>query len=386
MSITKTIIPMLEALPEFAGRYSNLKCVNYDVITGVREGVFSIIFEAIDTTSNDKVIIKIFDPDRFDLYRLECFSREAELLEKVISKKRCLQLIKTLDEFQLSLPLSTGINIDVKLKYFVTEHLPISIINEFYSPTAKSNMEVLDKIRIFKQIVLAIAALHRYEIAHRDLKPDNLRAYIEKLKHVVVAIDYGTAVSANQKHIASTYPSSVGATGYASPEALVGLAGDRDIGHLTDYFALGCLFFELFEYDFLFNAIEAANNKRYYSSIQILRSQIDFSQEIKPQWNALLDKFHVIIRYPQFEKRHGIPQAIIGYMNQILFWLIQFDYRKRDSDLDQINRALDICIRIIENETVYLKILAQRKTRKEQQRIKQERIAKTFQNNGVDHV
>ena len=386
MSITKTIIPMLEALPEFAGRYSNLKCINFNVTTGIREGVFSIIFEAIDTITSKKVVIKIFDPDRVDIYRLECFSREAELLEKVISKKRCLQLIKALDEYQLKIPIAPGSTIDVKLKYFVTEHLPISIINEFYSPTAKSNVEILEKIRIFRQIVLAISSLHRYEIAHRDLKPDNLRAYIEELKHVVVAIDYGTAVSANQKHIASVYPSSVGANGYASPEALIGLAGDRDIGYLTDYYALGCLFFELFEYDFLFNAIDTANNKKYYSNIALLRSQIDSSKEIKPQWNALLDKYPRIVRYPQFEKRHGIMPSVIGYMNRILYWLIIFDYRKRDTDLDEIIHNLDICLIIIENEAKYFKLLEQKKMRRAQQKSKQERIAKIFHISRKSHV
>jgi serine/threonine protein kinase len=378
MNMTELIIDQLERQSLFDDRFSNLHCINYDKDPKKREGVLSLVFSAIDTFQCEDVIIKIYDPDRStDTYRQDCFDRECELLKGLMSKNRCLQLKKELAEYEL---LIADYPMPIKLKYFVTECLPLSITKVFHNSSNAKHFTILDRLLLFKQIILALRAIHKFEIYHRDLKPDNMRAYLENLKQIVVIIDFGTAVRTNDKKIQSTYYSNVGALGYSSPEALVGISGNyRDMAKFTDFYALGCLFFELFDYDFLYNKIEEVTLKRYYYYIRSLGTNIDYSKgKTLEQYIDLLDKTPFSIQYPSFSTYANIPLSIYAKMDDLLKHLIQFDFRKRLIDFDKILHQIDFCIKIETNDEKYRKYIERKRIWRQNRGIKDKEH--TFQN------
>jgi serine/threonine protein kinase len=360
--ITDYIVDYLEKLSIFDNRFINLRCINYDTVTKNREGMFSITFMAKDPVLDEDVIIKIFDPNSIgNTYRLECFDRESELLKQFISKRRCLQLKKDLSEVDVTVASSP---IPIKLKYFVTEYLPISIISEFYKMPDKSKITIGKKLYIFKQIVLALRAIHNFEVYHRDLKPDNMRGYLEKLKEIVVIIDFGTAVCIDTAKLLSHYEYNVGASGYSSPEAIIGLSGNnRELAKHTDFYALGCLLFELFDFDILFHKFEQINSRHYFLVIKQLKSRINYKSDVKTQWHQLI-KLCPVIQYPEFNSLAGIPKSIIHRMNDLLRGLIQFDYRTRLCNFEEILRQIDICINITNNETKYQGLIELKRKRR----------------------
>jgi hypothetical protein len=70
MNITDCVVDYLEKVPMFDNRFINLKCINYDIVTRNREGMFSLTFTAKDSVLDEDVIIKMFDPNSIgDTYR-----------------------------------------------------------------------------------------------------------------------------------------------------------------------------------------------------------------------------------------------------------------------------------------------------------------------------
>lgn len=357
-SLTNHVIEYLEKCTIFDERYSNLKCINIDK-TGEkdRQGAFSIIFKADDIIMDEQVIIKFYDPANNSIYRQLCFERESSILTTLLNKKRCLQLKKALKDIIITINIGNN-NVELRLKYFVTEYLPISIIDSFYN---KTNVSIIDKLFLYKDIVLSVRALHSHEVYHRDLKPDNLRGYIDNLKRIVVAIDLGTAIKEETPELQLAYISNVGHRGYSSPEAFVGFAGDRKLCFLTDFYALGCMLYELFNQDFFFIRME---RDKYLTFLSYLRNTISSTPEhLKQQkWKELLTKYSHIIQYPDFsEFGSDIPTVIQDYLNNIFHGLISFNYNIRLTDFDYILHTIDTCITILRNETYQKEKLKRRK-------------------------
>lgn len=53
--------------------------------------------------------------------------------------------------------------------------------------------------KVFKQIVLAMQAYHNHNIAHRDLKPDNILVNMESKTYETKIIDFGFAAKSKEK-------------------------------------------------------------------------------------------------------------------------------------------------------------------------------------------
>src|SRR5262245_5849926 len=89
------LIAHLETLPLLANRYRDIKCVNYDPVSGEKRGCFSLVFRAFDVVEDRVVALKFFDIDSGVLqnaYRIKAFEREPEILKVLLGQERCLQL------------------------------------------------------------------------------------------------------------------------------------------------------------------------------------------------------------------------------------------------------------------------------------------------------
>ena len=192
MSSTRDLlIDELEKCVTMGGRYERIRCVNFDRASGNQvHGHFSLVFWAWDRLLGKAVALKFFDPDQTfaaPSYRMRCFEREPELLKALLGKQRCLQLVQSMASHTISVPTADPKTpLDLQFAFFAVEWLEDSI-DEYFE--RQQDLDALTKLKLFHDLLLAVAAIHKYEIFHRDVKPDNFRAYLDNLKRIVVAID-----------------------------------------------------------------------------------------------------------------------------------------------------------------------------------------------------
>lgn len=97
-------------------------------------------------------------------------------------------------------------------------------------------LDVLDKAGFLVQLLHALAYLHRRDIFHRDLKPDNILIDVDGLLRV---LDFGLAL--NRKQTDPTQ-NATGTLAYMAPETLQGLPSTP----ATDLYAVGVIGYEIF--------------------------------------------------------------------------------------------------------------------------------------------
>ena len=370
------LVDTLEKLPLLDGRFSNLRLVNFNAATGEKRGVFSLVFKADDVVEGHAVALKFYDisvPAMTNAYRRDAFKRECDLLLTLKSRARCLQLVKPLGTYSLSVPTAIGTSVALACEYFVVEWIDADIDSYFLDV---GKYDAVEKLKVFKNIVLAVEALHRSNIFHRDLKPDNFRISRGKNSDRIVAIDLGTAARMDSKYVHHpAYGFSVGALGYAAPEALCGLSGNRMVAPLTDFYSIGCLLFELFNSNMFFHSNFAANTGlqvRLAAMAAQITIRNDESKQLA-QWDGALDLLGHAVNSVEIDGPGSkVPAGIAEMLNRLLGGLTNFDYRKRPYDLRLVREKVEQMIRVLENERLYQRQLARKK---EMRRRRLERIA-----------
>ena len=350
------LIDTLEGLDSLGGRYSGLECINF-VSHEDRRGCLSLVFKAMDTLTGNYVAIKFMDPSWLgDKYRLAGFDREPEILA-TLEGKRCLTLIEAKKEFQWQL-LGTSprdeklASTAIPLGYFVTEWLSDDIDEYFFR---HKNFDPTERLMIFKLIVLSVSSLHRKNVFHRDLKRDNLRSYTtDQGEKTVVAIDFGTAAREDSDLYMNVYDGQVGARGYAAPEAIhLGLAGCREIAHLNDIYALGCILFELFnEKQFFGHLLGYSSN---YEKIAIILSHTvvgepDLDKKLNILRLAIPQYKHALNTPSILSSGHSVPSAVSNIIEKLHADLCCFHFDERLSDFNKIIRSIDTALGVLTNE------------------------------------
>jgi serine/threonine protein kinase len=354
------LIDTLQALPLLDGRFANLKVVNCNVATGEKRGCFSIVFRADDTIEGKPVALKFFDlnPSAIsDVYRRTAFERESKILQTLLTRERCLQLVKAESHYILNFPGGFAL----PCSYFAVEWLDEEVDEYFLG---KSLIPSADKLRLFIDILLAIEALHGRDVFHRDIKADNIRAVRRAVRRIVVAIDLGTAARLDSPPIGVPYAHAVGAPAYAAAESICGLAGNRTLAPLTDHYALGCLLFELFNRDFFFVAVQTLNPSLHarYSAIALgVTEKTDPLKQIAQLKEGLKHYARGVAPVSIDGVGSTCDPATAGLLNDVLARLTHIDYRERDVKLEWVRQRIGCAVRVLENEKAYqLKLRASR--------------------------
>jgi serine/threonine protein kinase len=352
---SQLLVDHLSSLQLLDGRFANIRLANWNPLTNQKRGSFSLVFYADDVLEGKPVALKFYDLDPAwanDKYRRASFLRESDILKQLLDAERCLQLVKEMSDYHLTVSVPGAGPIVLACQYFVVEWLSDEIDNYFL---AQQQHEPVEKLKLFNEIILGVEALHRRRIFHRDLKADNLRATLVALKRLIVAIDLGTAARFDSGHIALGYSTPVGAQIYAPSESFCGLAGNRDIAPYSDLYAIGCLLFELFNADYFFRALIAHN-----SNIAVRISAMQHVIAAEPPdkhvelWCGALCKFGVgIAPVPIDGAGSNVPPGIAYLLNEILAALTHFDYRKRPIDLASVRQRVWVAIRLLQNQTAY---------------------------------
>ena len=364
---SQLLVNHLQSLPELDGRFTNISLANYDPAHGKR-GSFSLVFRAHDKVENRPIALKFYDPDprwSRDKYRQACFQREAEVLRSLVNVERCVQLVKPLDRYDLPVPISGaagGATATISCDYFALEWLDEKIDHYFLE---QGKFDALEKLALFNEILLAIEALHRHQVFHRDLKFDNFRAYTANGKRTVVAIDLGTAAKYSSGRLPSaSYPTGpVGHFFWASPEAICGLASNRKLAPCCDRYALGCLLFELFNHDICFRAIRSVTpdyDPRLSAMMSLVTSTA--SEEVQvAEWESGLKAFAPgVTPVPIDGAGTSVPPGIAPILGELVAGLTHIDFRRR-FDLDTARRKVLTAITVLKNQRIYDRKLRQRR-------------------------
>jgi serine/threonine protein kinase len=364
------LVDHLHGLAEFDGRFSGVTVVNYDPVTDKREGVLSLVFRAFDKVEGKPVALKFYDLDPAfagDLYRLECFKRESSILSSVVNVERCVQMVKPLTTYSLAIPIAgAGVVVTLPCQYFALEWLDEKIDQYFLE---QDKHEALEKLLLFNDTLLAVEVLHRNDIFHRDLKPDNFRAYETKGKRRVVAIDLGTAARLSSTRLPSPAypPRSVGAPAYSSPEAWCGLASSRLLGPYCDIYALGCLLFQLFHFDLYAKAVRQVNTDldvRLFAMSSMLPATGDDRSRVAV-WESGLRSFGTGVNpVPIDGPGSSAPPGIVPLLQDLVAGLTHIDYRQRPT-LETARHKTWTAITVLQNEHLYQRRLAERRTRRQ---------------------
>ena len=165
---------------------------------------------------------------------------------KSIAKRfiRERQILSDLNHQNIAKLFDVGVT-DQGIPWFVMELIEGQNILDH---SKSNNLNIEQKIILFKQVCHALAYAHSKGIVHRDIKPGNLMVTNDK---VVKLLDFGIATSNEKKSFTMT-GSIIGTPGYMSPEQARGL--NNEIDRRSDIFSAGVLLYKLIKGDMPFKA------------------------------------------------------------------------------------------------------------------------------------
>lgn len=332
-------------------RYENLECVNFNPGTGERRGVLSLVFKAEDILCDRAVAVKFMDPDRIsDEYRLDCFNREPEILKKLEGQRRCLKIVGDISRYDLIRDIPGMPPVKLPCSFFVLDWLDQDIDHYF---KCQQDYEAYEKLVLFNKILLAVEAVHERHVHHRDLKPDNMKSYSnEEGDSIVVIIDFGTAAHSESKSIKARddYERPVGAPYFASPEAKMGFAGERNLGCANDIYSLGCMLYELFNPQLILYEQMKPDYKDAVTAINIDMSNCKSVEEKYKKWREIVPRFRHVLQPPSIDGPYStLPGSIKGIVSRLFSSMIEFDFNQRASDLVKIRHMVNTALKILLN-------------------------------------
>lgn len=382
-----TLIKHLQNPFVLDGRYSDFRIENCDPVTGnfIGKGSLSVVFRANDHKTGQTVAVKFFNPDHQGLrpFRADLFQRECDLLQRLVGKHRFVQLVAPIADLPITGSDPTGAPITIHCYYFVIEWLERDVADYFYR---QDHIDAISRLRFFRNAVLSVAALHYEGLTHRDLKPDNLKETRRGTTDTIVIIDFGTAVDDKSSHIGGSidYSRPVGATAYAPIETHCGLAGVRGICYLSDYYALGCMLFELFNVDHFAHVLaQDSGFKNCFTECyhHIQRSGIPFDDDtaLTAEWRKVIKQFKKQVTIPNIDtKGNTVPAAVSNQLNRLLNGLTAVDFDDRLTDQNRIISLIDSTLLVLANEKSEARELERRRRirvkRAENLQIKQRRL------------
>jgi serine/threonine-protein kinase len=200
----------------------------YQVERMLGEGGMGVVWLARDVNTEVPVVLKAIRAE---------YAYRKDFRDRILAEGRALARIDHPNVVHLNAVVADGDSLLLVMQYVEGETLEARIARHAKEGKPLSTTEVL---RIFRQIVLGVAAAHEEGIIHRDLKPANV--LIRAKDGVVKVTDFGIAKAEEdvQKGRSNTQ-GTIGSALYMAPEQCTAQSLDKR----ADVYALGVVLVEL---------------------------------------------------------------------------------------------------------------------------------------------
>ena len=358
------IIKSIESRQLINDRYNNPIRINS---TG-GNGVFSLVFKAVDGQTGKKVALKFFDPLMLPFpERLERFRREPDILSLFSNERYVISMVDCISSFIIEFKdTMTGTILPLSVEFFPLEWADTNLEDKLYN----NNLNALTKIKYFKEMIKGVFRVHRKNVCHRDLKLSNFLL----CKNQVCVSDFGAAkiMDSNIPDISLNYDTPTGDRRYVAPEQRFSFGIADDYVFRADMFSMGAIFFELFtnailtEQLYTNSVVNSLNQIKNDISTLSVKNKLLFYKKVIP----LLEKS---IRLPDiYSFNNEVPDSIKNNLNSLYKNLSSINLFRREINENVVHRKLDICILILENQLKYNKWRERRRVRIEAKRQKSE--------------
>jgi serine/threonine protein kinase len=226
------------------------------------QGAYAVVRLAFEKATNARVAIKSYEKFKLiDANRRKNVKREIAILSQ-LDHPNVIKLVTWLET-------PTQYNLIME---FVSDR---SLYHYLKSKALRKVSEAEARV-IFRQIVAGIAYCHNHNVAHRDIKLENI---LIDDHHRIKVIDFGFAINTSPKDKHSTF---CGTPSYMAPE----IVNKKEyFGHCVDNWALGILLFALLNGRFPF---KGSDEKDLYRRIS--RGQFEVPAEISSGARELIQK------------------------------------------------------------------------------------------------
>ena len=192
----------------------------YRILRKLGEGGMAVVFLTEHLKSGEERVLKILDTRiSADPAFLDRFIHEYGVISKIDSP----YVVRIYDQ---------GFTSDHA--YISMEHLPGGDLKERIA----AGLPVDEALRIFRQLIGALKAVHEAGIVHRDLKPQNI---MFRADGSIALLDFGVARDTEIEHNITHQGFVIGTPNYMSPEQAEG----HRVDHRSDLYSVGAILFEM---------------------------------------------------------------------------------------------------------------------------------------------
>lgn len=285
----------------------------YQIVRELHHSSRSHVYLAVDQHSGEQVALKVPSVDlRGDAAYLERFLME----EWVARRVHNIHVLKPCDQTRRRNYL-----------YIVTEYIEGQTLAQWMTDNPKPSLEAVRDI--IDQTANGLQALHRQEMLHQDLRPNNIM--IDKMGTVKL-IDFGSVYVSGLADTAGIHdPHQIlGTAQYTAPEFFLGEAGSP----ASDQFSLGVIAYQMLSGRLPYSTRVARTNTRAAQLKLVYETVLDAKRTI-PSWidgairtavhpdpskrYEAISEFVHDLRHPnpKYVREHAEP---LIERNPLLFW------------------------------------------------------------------
>jgi serine/threonine protein kinase len=220
------VFAKLTELPFPPELYEGVIIDGYRITRELHASSTSQLYLAIDTDTNEKVVIKTPSVNfEDDPAYLERFQLEEWAGRRIDSP----HVIRTIDQHRPR-----------RFLYYIMEYIEGKTLEQWIEDRRGSEPDLTLIRNIVSQAISGIRAFHRLDMLHQDLKPGNIMISPEGL---VKILDFGSTKIAGIADISTPVERKalLGTKNYTAPEYLIEKPGTTQ----SDLFALGCIVYEM---------------------------------------------------------------------------------------------------------------------------------------------